>query len=703
MSQAIRCACRIPVSTISAAQLGAGTMISGGNGAADALHIAGGGAVDLATGALVFDVERITLLAPTELVLDTEPGIDVTGSAGDDTVTAGGDAIAGDLGGGNDLLRVSEGQLGEMALSQMRGGAGIDVLEILDDPQRTGTVVVPARFTGFETLRLGPMANQIIEIEGDTDWEVSFPDGVPMLVLGGAGDETFLVTEPFHNVVAGPGDDIIITGPITFGGTHPLLGGEGNDEIHVIGDSFPGNTFTMPSGWAAEVVRLFGDLAIVSNTTPGMRVIGDPVIGNTIALSGDGQRAEGGAGGDTLRNFSGANTTLAGGEGDDVYRIAVGFDQAAWDMPGQTIQDISTGLNRIRFDLSGALAIDFNEHTIEHIDRLEVNDADAALTLVISAAMAATANANGNAVFGDLEITSSVLVLASQAIDATALTSSQTLRFSGAFRGNDTVAGGTGRDTLAGGFGDDHLSGNGGNDVLTGDFGNDSLSGGAGNDVLNGGSEDDTLSGGAGNDTLRGSNGTDLLLGGEGADLFELLGGDVDIIRYARADEGTVDINDATSVTEATADLIRDFDADDRFELVRSGLGLGAGGVVSVAGNGAWDIGSGAVFIFEAFGAANDVLGPASGANNFADFTQVSHAVNQDNGQGFGSSPGRTVALFISNHEDAPVLRTGLYVWTDTDGDSRLETTDVLRLLAVVGFREDAVAPFTAASVSIIG
>jgi Ca2+-binding RTX toxin-like protein len=246
----------------------------------------------------------------------------------------------------------------------------------------------------------------------------------------------------------------------------------------------------------------------------------------------------------------------------------------------------------------------------------------------------------------------------------------------GGFQGNDTVAGGAGTDVLIGGDGNDSLTGNGGADFLSGEAGADTLSGGADNDTLRGGEGSDLLLPGAGFDSI---------VSGAGADVIALGPSDsaVDSLRWDAAGDFSPDINDSFSVTEAMADRVTGFDTAgatrDVIQLSRSAFGIGAGGVVNVAANGTWDIGTGAVFLFESDSANNDVLL----GNNFADLNQIAFAVNSDNGFGTGSSAGRTVALVVSNLQTEAVRRTGIYVWTDTDGDSDVEAGDVVRLLAV--------------------
>lgn len=90
---------------------------------------------------------------------------------------------------------------------------------------------------------------------------------------------------------------------------------------------------------------------------------------------------------------------------------------------------------------------------------------------------------------------------------------------------NDSLVGGAGIDTLYGGEGSDTIRGGWHRDILQGDSGRDWLFGDAGNDQLTGGADDDWLDGGAGTDTLFGGLGADTYVCGPGEDFipnFEL-------------------------------------------------------------------------------------------------------------------------------------------------------------------------------------
>lgn len=125
------------------------------------------------------------------------------------------------------------------------------------------------------------------------------------------------------------------------------------------------------------------------------------------------------------------------------------------------------------------------------------------------------------------------------------------------FKGPDKIDGGGGNDFIDGQQGSDKIDGDGGNDTLLGDKGNDKILGGGGEDHVEGGPGDDSeLEGGGGadevfggpgidkadggpgdGDIVRGDNGTDTLSGGPGAN---------DIVSYASASRGGIQIDLAT-------------------------------------------------------------------------------------------------------------------------------------------------------------
>ncbi len=676
--------------TISAATatLGPGTVLAGGEGT-DRLFVSSGGTVDLVTGAVLSGIEEIALGTNSSILLDSTPGLRIIGTdnpVGGDTVTAGAEGLFGDLQRGSDTLRIAQTLLGPTGAGVMSGGTESDTLVITRVAGAPVSFEVPTRFVSFETLVLEAMSGRDVTIAGSENRTVQV-GGSNVTVRGGAGNETFITDQVDQNVFAGDGADIIRftygSGPALSGVPQVLDGGAGLDEIQFVNTVT--DSETMPAGWSAEVVRLTAKPGVAlnsftANTQAGVRVIGDPLVPNALTLDGNGQRADGGAGNDVLRVRSGANTTLAGGNGTDTYIIRFGD---GWEQPGRTILDTPTAfqLNSIVFDAAGSVSVDFTQHSVSHVDQLRVTNAAAAVNLTISDSMVSTADGSNGGSPGDLNIQAQVLVTAGVSVNASAVTTSTNLIVfeplaGGGFQGNDTVAGGAGTDVLIGGDGNDSLTGNGGADFLSGEAGADTLSGGADNDTLRGGEGSDLLLPGAGFDSI---------VSGAGADVIALGPSDsaVDSLRWDAAGDFSPDINDSFSVTEAMADRVTGFDTAgatrDVIQLSRGAFGIGAGGVVNVAANGTWDIGTGAVFLFESDSANNDVLL----GNNFADLNQIAFAVNSDNGFGTGSSAGRTVALVVSNLQTEAVRRTGIYVWTDTDGDSDVEAGDVVRLLAV--------------------
>ena len=92
--------------------------------------------------------------------------------------------------------------------------------------------------------------------------------------------------------------------------------------------------------------------------------------------------------------------------------------------------------------------------------------------------------------------------------------------------GDDLLLGESGSDTIEGGDGDDRLEGEKGGDRLAGDGGNDVLVGAKGPDRLNGGGGDDQVDGQQGSDRMEGGSGADLLTGDKGNDHIQGGGGD---------------------------------------------------------------------------------------------------------------------------------------------------------------------------------
>jgi Ca2+-binding RTX toxin-like protein len=122
------------------------------------------------------------------------------------------------------------------------------------------------------------------------------------------------------------------------------------------------------------------------------------------------------------------------------------------------------------------------------------------------------------------------------------------------FKGPDGLDGGAGADYIDGQQGSDEIDGGGGDDRLLGDKGNDRIEGGPGDDRIEGGPGDDGgLDGGGGADSIFGGSGTDNADGGPGdgdvvrgdAGTDSLSGGAGvdDIVSYASATRGGIEVN----------------------------------------------------------------------------------------------------------------------------------------------------------------
>lgn len=426
-----------------AAQLAAGTMIDGG-GAFDRLSILGGGTVDLATGALVQNVEWITLQLATDLTLDAAPAMQVTGSAGADTIRAALGDLTGDLGGDNDLLIISADKLAAAA-GTLSLGAGFDTLRVLNSPSLLSNIAIPTRFTNYERLDLqAVLVGNAITIQDVADREILMPAANSGFIYGGGGNETF-----------------------QYGANGGIAnGGAGND--------------TMNGSAASDL--LFGD------------------SGNDLLLGGAGglDQLDGGTGADTMR----------GGPGEDWFYIDGTASLADWAVNARTVIGAEPGQGGTELDTlviinaAGGATLNLGAHQITDIDLIRLGTGS--LTLILSDAMAATAQAFGPV--GTIEIRDYGFDFGGHVINGSALGATRRLVVD-ELDGADSMLGGAGTDILRGAFGNDTIKGANGDDSLDGGEGNDELRGEAGADSIVGGAGMDSIWGDAGGDTLDGGAG----------------------------------------------------------------------------------------------------------------------------------------------------------------------------------------------------
>ena len=303
------------------------------------------------------------------------------------------------------------------------------------------------------------------------------------------------------------GDDIMLGGAFD----DSFEGGDGNDTLRGR-EGIDRASYSQASG--AVVVNLMIGAA---QDTLGAGV--DTLSGiENLTGSEFGDRLTGSMVANTLEGLGG-HDRLFGNAGDDILIGGAGNDQM-YGGAGADTMDGGEGNDLFVVDNAGDVVIDQlgGYNTVRASIDYVLPDTIQKL-IMTGAATTGTGNARNNVIIGT---------------------------------GNDdTLSGLGGADRLLGGSGMDNLSGGNGMDELFGGNDADILDGGMQDDVLWGGSGDDTLGGGEGDDQLDGGAGRDVFSGGAGADTF--------FFRSA-SDMGT---------TNATSDLITDFDraAGDRINL----------------------------------------------------------------------------------------------------------------------------------------
>jgi Ca2+-binding RTX toxin-like protein len=656
-------------------------------------------------------------------------GTTLSGGSGNDTLSSSRSAESLSGGSGNDYLIIGSGR------DTVDGGAGSDTISmgiasnyVAVGWTAPGMVLRGGAGSEFDEIQVFN-GNSVLDLLDDT------VEGIDRIVLDTDLAMTLVLNAGMAGTADGNGDSImgdlaVRTGnnrqgamlvdasAFAIGSGHALrfqggsgadtvTGGGGNDTIHA-GDG--GNRLFGNAG-ADSLYGAFGYNLMDGGT-------GDDTLGNlngdVTLIGGDGQDlVNAGFGADTLRGDAGADTILAGGGAD----TADGGNDADL-LDGQDAADLLLGWLGLD-TLIGGTGNDTLDGGSEGDSLAGQAGADSLFGNIGNDTL--DGGEDADTLLGGNDQDSLPGGAGADSLDGGA--------------GNDTLDGGLDQDTLAGGFGNDSLTGGSGNDSLDGGVGNDTIAdsadnnhviagdgndsvalgvgadtvfgedgndivtagagnnrlfGGFGNDRLGASFGDDSMLGEAGADSLDGGQGIDTLVGGADADtLAGGTGGDridltettaaADRVRILATTDGSTDINDATSVTEAQADRIFGFGTGDALMLSAAGLGLTTVGVQVVGLNAAWNMGSAAVFIFN----AADTLQ----SNNFASLAELTDPVAgfmADTGGASGSAAGRTVAMLVENDPSQATNRVGVYLWTDVDGDAVLEAGDVVRLMAVL-------------------
>jgi Ca2+-binding RTX toxin-like protein len=458
---------------------------------------------------------------------------------------------------------------------------------------------------------------------------------VPVIALGGPGDDEIQTGRGADKISGGAGNDKIRAGA----GDDIVSGGEGNDEIvgsagadRLSGDDgddliYGGDNDRKDQGDEADVIfggagndRLYGNLG---NDEIHGGSGSDQIHGNQgddrLFGDEDDDQLFGDEGNDYMEGGAG-NDQLSGGDGDD--RMVGGSGVAGPDgsdiLVGEAGNDIMLGDNGM-----------FNGNTVILLGGGFGDD-----TLIGGAGDDVAYGQGGN----DLLLGDGAIDPATGSIvfDATGVAGNDYLEGNA---GDDELHGGAGNDRMIGGSsvlpavgldGNDRLFGEGGDDILLGDngtisaqgdvatnpdggAGSDAIDGGIGNDIIFGGGQGDLLNGdpldGIGNDIIVGDQGTrtgtlivaahSSVPGSAGADNIDgqggkdiLLGGD-DGDTIAGGDDADVAIGDNGRVVLSTAGEVLRVETTDPSSGGNDTITGGAGPDILLGGQGADSINGG--------------------------------------------------------------------------------------------------------------
>lgn len=561
--------------------------LSGGIGK-DALIAGNSTGVDL----LLEDVAGIVTLTATALtvngVADTLSGFErfsLTGSDGNDTITAtamtlaitlnggaGNDSLTGgasadQLNGGddNDTLVGGAGNdtlAGEAGADRLTGGAGVDQL---NGGSELDLVVesADANFTLTDSsLLIGAVADPLSDIEGailtggaaaNTLNASAFTLGGVSL-FGGAGNDTLTGSNLGDSLNGQAGDDQLIGAD----GDDRLTGEAGNDSFN--------------TGLGNDSIVEIGNANL---TMTGVNLTGlgtDPFVGDAP------ERAllTGGTGNNTLRvmGFTGAvtlqglagNDILIGGPNADSLDGGEGLDSLTGNGGGDTLNG-GNGVDAVIESGATSYVLGSTDWIVNGvagsvvaIEQVRLTAASTASLIDASSFAGVTTLTGGvgdDTLRGGLGIDS---ILAGDGNDELSGGASNDILDGGL--GMDTVRGDAGADKIFGQAGNDTLQGGIGNDVIDGGIGDDAIAGQEDDDSLLGGDGNDTIIGAAGKDTLKGGNNDDLLIGGNGVDSLSGDGGNDRALGgqggVARGGTGLKDVGDVLSaeiIDELFADL----------------------------------------------------------------------------------------------------------------------------------------------------
>ena len=149
--------------------------------------------------------------------------------------------------------------------------------------------------------------------------------------------------------------------------------------------------------------------------------------------------------------------------GADTFVVSTVTDVA----PGETINGTleAATIDTIRLDVAGT----YNPTgvTITNIDAISFNQNAAGFNLTVTDSVVSTADANGDGILNDIQISAAIAMTNGVTIDASGLTGTNHITTVGTnLGGNDTIIGGAGADTIAAGAGADTSTGGAGADTF---------------------------------------------------------------------------------------------------------------------------------------------------------------------------------------------------------------------------------------------
>jgi VCBS repeat-containing protein len=421
-------------------------------------------------------------------------------------MTVGTNTLLG--GAGNDTLTTGN------ASNTLDGGAGDDLIKLANDRfySHAGVVNTVSGGTGNDRLLMGGGIDTYLYSRGDGQDTIN-----------DFGSNYYNQTIGADRIVFGAG---IVAGDLAA----RRVGGDLIVKINDPENPAATDQITIEGWFNSDIYRIenfvFADGSSIGKAQ--MNVLGNVQTGTDAAdtLSdnlGD-SVIDGGAGNDTLTDFSGGTNILRGGTGNDYLKGNAGADTLSGDAGNDSLLG-GTGNDT----LDGGAGDDYLEGNAGS-DTYIFRRGDGYDTLYI--ADSATGKVDTLRLDGlapdevRLEKQGSDLVFiikdSGEWTKVQGFFTSTTYQLDFVQFGDGTtwnratliaqpiwINGSSGDDIFAGGSGNDFYNGGDGNDSLTGNAGNDSLKGGPGNDILNGGIGDDTLDGGLGTDQMAGGPGND--------------------------------------------------------------------------------------------------------------------------------------------------------------------------------------------------